>query len=121
MNFHLQRGKIILNITSPTSTQDFSAGIRNYTGLVPFACVDSISKCAALLFLCQLDVTARPMRGNNLTDFSSTRVGDNGFLIFFPPSITKRKIDATKTSDHQQEVLYFPAFSQIRVKRDASP
>lgn len=38
--------KIVLNITSPTSAQNLSAGIRNYTGMVPFAHVDSISESA---------------------------------------------------------------------------
>lgn len=81
--FHLQRGNRILNITSPTSTQDLSAGIGNYTVAVTFAHVDNISKCVALLFLCQLDITAIPMRGNTLRDFSSTRLDANGFLKFF--------------------------------------
>lgn len=82
--FHLQRGKIVLNITSPINTQDLSAGIGNYTGMVPFARIDDISKCAALLFLCQLDITAVPMRGNSLRDFSSSRLDANGFLKLFP-------------------------------------
>jgi len=118
--FHLQRGKIILNISSPTNTQDLSAGIGNYTGMVPFACVDSISKCAVLLFLCRLDITAVAMRGNNLRDFYSTRRCHWLFETFshlLPLSITKCKIDTAKTSDHQQDVLHFLTFSQIKVKK----
>lgn len=84
LELNLQRGKIILNITSPTNTQSRSAGIGNYTGMVPFACVENISKYVALLLLCQLGITAVPMGGNNLRDFCRIRIDASGSLKLFP-------------------------------------